>query len=304
MIYTLTLNTSLDYVAHVDELAIGKINRSSEYNIFPGGKGINVSQVLKNLGIESIALGFIAGYTGEALKAMLDDLGITSDFVRLSKGITRVNIKLRSEDSENALQETDINCKGPEVDADKLSELEKKLQKISAGDILITSGSVPPSISPKAFGKLLGVAKENGALLVVDVTGEYLREALSCRPYIVKPNETELQEFFQADRNENVEGLVQKMHEMGAQNVLVSLGEKGALLCKGDGEIIRMESANGKAVNTVGAGDSMVAGFIAGHILYGDDNSAMKMGISAGSATAFSEGLATYQDIMRLFNEI
>lgn len=304
MIYTLTLNASLDYVAHVDDLAIGQINKSSQYSIFPGGKGINVSQVLKNLGIESTALGFIAGYTGEALKAMLDDLGITSDFVRLSKGITRVNIKLRSEDSENALQETDINCKGPEVDADKLSELEKKLQKISAGDILITSGSVPPSISPKAFGKLLGVAKENGALLVVDVTGEYLREALSCRPYIVKPNETELQEFFQADRNENVEGLVQKMHEMGAQNVLVSLGEKGALLCKGDGEIIRMESANGKAVNTVRAGDSMVAGFIAGHILYGDDNSAMKMGISAGSATAFSEGLATYQDIMRLFNEI
>lgn len=304
MIYTLTLNTSLDYVAHVDELGIGKINRSSEYNIFPGGKGINVSQVLKNLGIESIALGFIAGYTGDALKAMVEDLGIASEFVRLSKGITRVNIKLRSENSEDKLQETDINFKGPEVSADELTQLKNVLQKISEGDMLVVSGSVPPSISPEAFGDMLKCVKENGVELVADVTGDYLKEALKCKPYIVKPNEEELKEFFCADKDENVEKLAQRMKDLGAGNVLVSLGEKGALLCKSDGEIIRMESAKGKAVNTVGAGDSMVAGFIAGHILYGDDIEAMKMGVSAGSATAFSEGLATCEEIMCLFGKI
>lgn len=304
MIYTLTLNTSLDYVAHVDDLKIGQINKSSEYSIFPGGKGINVSQVLKNLGIESTALGFIAGYTGDALKAMTEDLGIATNFVRLSKGITRVNIKLRSENKENEIQETDINFKGPEVDANKLQELVGVLEKISAGDMLIVSGSVPPSVSPKDFGNLLKGVKEAGAVIIADVTGDYLKETLNCRPYLVKPNEDELKDFFDADSNENIEELARKMQGLGAENVLVSLGEKGALLCKEKGEIIRMESVKGKTVNTVGAGDSMVAGFVAGHIIYGDDINAMKLGISAGSATAFAEGLASNEEIMRLFKDI
>lgn len=304
MIYTLTLNASLDYVVHVDELVTGKIHKSSQYSIFPGGKGINVSQVLCNLGVESTILGFVAGHTGNCLEAMLKEMNLKTELTHLSGGITRVNVKTRSHNkADGTVVETDINGAGPVVSKQELGQLNSVLSCVSQDDYVIVSGSVPPSISSQEFDEMLGTVADRGAKLVVDCTGEYLLTALKHKPFLVKPNEEELRELFD-DEEENVEKLGFRLVKMGACNVLISLGASGAVLCTEGEEVIRMNAPKGTVVNTVGAGDSMVAGFIAGYLQTGNKKTAVMKGICAGSATAFSEGLAVGSDIERLMASI
>lgn len=294
MIYTLTLNTSLDYVVHVDELRVGEIHKTENYSIFPGGKGINVSQVLHELGVDNTALGFVAGHTGGCLEAIMADKHIATDFVHLSCGITRVNMKVRSKDSRGDNRETDFNGIGPIIGSGELEALKQKLRAISARDTVIVSGSVPPSISVEEYGKLIEIICGNGATLVVDAIGDYLKEALRYHPFLIKPNGQELLDLFEGEEKEkDMEILAKDLQEKGAENVLVSLGGEGALLVTQKGEVMRMKAPEGRVINTVGAGDSMVAGFMAGFLEREDFEYALKLGVCAGSATAFAEGLAT-----------
>lgn len=299
MIYTLTLNTSLDYVIHIDELKTGEINKSSEYKIYPGGKGINVSLVLKELGLESTAMGFVAGHTGQWLESILASQGIHTEFVHLSEGITRINVKIRSKE-EKTLQpvETDINFSGPIVTREELEEQKALLASVKTGDFVIISGSVPATVTVEDYRSIVQMLSEQGAYVVVDVAGEYLKAILECKPFLVKPNKEEIEELLniRVDEN-NVEELARMLINMGAQNVLVSLGGDGGILCCSNGESIVMKAPKGRAVNTVGAGDSMVAGFVAGYLKKADYTYAMKLGIGAGSATAFKDGLASLNEI-------
>lgn len=303
MVYTLTLNTSLDYVAHVDELEVGKIHKTTMYSIYPGGKGINVSQVLKELGVENTALGFVAGHTGECLEAIMHDKCIHTDFVKLSCGITRVNMKIRSMMGDDTIAETDINGIGPVIRADELEQLKKQLGRLNFGDTVIVSGSVPPSVSVEDYGELLNEVSKSHAMLVVDAVGDYLKEALKYRPFLIKPNKQELLDVFEEQSGAEVEALAGRLCDMGAENVLVSLGADGAFLKTSDGIAMSMKAPNGTAVNTVGAGDSMVAGFVAGYNATGDREYAMKLGICAGSATTFSDGLATGKQVYDLLEK-
>lgn len=294
MIYTLTLNTSLDYVVHVDELRVGEIHKTENYSIFPGGKGINVSQVLHELGFDNTALGFIAGHTGGCLEAIMADKQLATDFVHLSCGITRINMKVRSKDSEGDTKETDFNGIGPIICPEEMDRLKEKLMGISSEDTVIVSGSVPPSISVEEYGQLIEIIAKKGATLVVDAIGDYLKEALKYRPFLIKPNRQELLDLFdEHEAKQDITVLAQKLREKGARNVLVSLGGDGALLVTEKGDVMKQEAPWGNVINTVGAGDSMVAGFVAGFMEREDFGYGLRLGVCAGSATAFAEGLAT-----------
>ncbi len=294
MIYTLTLNTSLDYVVHVDELRVGEIHKTENYSIFPGGKGINVSQVLHELGFDNTALGFIAGHTGGCLEAIMADKQLATDFVHLSCGITRINMKVRSKDSEGDTKETDFNGIGPIICSEEMDRLKEKLMGISSEDTVIVSGSVPPSISVEEYGQLIEIIAKKGATLVVDAIGDYLKEALKYRPFLIKPNRQELLDLFdEHEAKQDITVLAQKLREKGARNVLVSLGGDGALLVTEKGDVMKQEAPRGNVINTVGAGDSMVAGFVAGFMEREDFGYGLRLGVCAGSATAFAEGLAT-----------
>lgn len=294
MIYTLTLNTSLDYVVHVDELRVGEIHKTENYSIFPGGKGINVSQVLHELGFDNTALGFIAGHTGGCLEAIMADKQLATDFVHLSCGITRINMKVRSKDSEGDTKETDFNGIGPIICPEEMDRLKEKLMGISSEDTVIVSGSVPPSISVEEYGQLIEIIAKKGATLVVDAIGDYLKEALKYRPFLIKPNRQELLDLFdEHEAKQDITVLAQKLREKGARNVLVSLGGDGALLVTEKGDVMKQEAPRGNVINTVGAGDSMVAGFVAGFMEREDFGYGLRLGVCAGSATAFAEGLAT-----------
>ena len=294
MIYTLTLNTSLDYVVHVDELRVGEIHKTENYSIFPGGKGINVSQVLHELGINNTALGFVAGHTGGCLEAIMADKQIATDFVHLSCGITRINMKIRSKDLCGDTKETDFNGIGPIICPEEMTQLKDRLNGVTFEDTVIVSGSVPPSISVEEYGQLIEIIENKGATLIVDAIGEYLMEALKYRPFLIKPNRQELLDLFDADEaKQDIAILAGKLQKKGARNVLVSLGGDGAMLMTEKGEVMSLEAPEGEVINTVGAGDSMVAGFVAGFSEKEDYAYALRLGVSAGSATAFAEGLAT-----------
>ena len=304
MIYTVTLNTSLDYVLHVDNLEIGKIHKTNEYNLYPGGKGINVSQVLKNLGVESKALGFVAGYTGECLEKMLEDKGITTEFVHLADGITRVNTKIRSTQKSDKLYETDINGAGPKVSDEEKDKLLAQIKLMEMNDILVISGSVPKAVTVEDYSKIIRTAKEQGVKVVADVTGDYLRAALENGVFLIKPNVEEATDFL--DRPiKSVDDAVlasKAFKKLGAENVIISLGELGAVMQTND-DICSMTSPSIKVVNTVGAGDSMLAGFVAAYANGESMQDALRLGICAGSATAAAEGLAGYEEIKRLMDK-
>ena len=328
MIYTLTFNPSLDYIAYTDDLAEGKIHKISDYELFPGGKGINVSQVLSELGLESVAWGFVAGVTGESLKKLLDDKHIACDFIEMPEGLTRINVKLRhcatKKDISSAVTETDFNGVGLNISEGAIEELTDKIKTLSAEDVLAVSGSIPSSVSLETFNNILDILDNTGAKLIADITGDYLEIALRHTPFLVKPNEEELKEFYKNRHrlltklvdnglveNYSIEDMAGYLKEMGAENVLVSLGENGAFLMTKEGDNYKMEPPHGKVVNTVGAGDSMVAGFIAGVYRNGifdianeDDKcsytEALRLAVCAGSASAFSKGLATNELIERL----
>ena len=300
MIYTLTLNPAIDYVVALDNLEIGKINRSENENIYFGGKGINVSLILSELGFESVATGFVAGFTGEALAKGISCDTIKSDFVKLKNGITRINVKIRHGG------ETDINTSGPMIDENDINELFEKLENISNEDWLILSGSVPSNLPQDIYEKIMQRLKPKGVRFVVDAQGGLLLSTLKYNPFLIKPNADELGEIFSVEikNNEDAVRYAKELRKMGAQNVLVSLGKDGAVLSDEKDNIYYLSACKGDAVDTVGAGDSMLAGFIAGYLLNGDYNYALRLATACGGATAFSQGLANRKDIENLMKQL
>ena len=300
MIYTITFNPALDYISQVENFEIGKINRTKAEKILPGGKGLNVSTVLKNLGLGSTALGFIAGFTGKELKRKIEEHGIETDFIEVKKGITRINVKISSK------EETALNGNGPEISEEELQELLNKIDKIKKGDIVILAGNVPKCIKDNIYEIICLKLEKNGVTFIVDSTRELLINVLKYKPFLIKPNKDELQETFNVKINtkEQIVEYAKKLQEMGAQNVLISLGGDGAILITKEGKEYYKQAPKGKVVNTVGAGDSMVAGFIAGYLENGDYEQAIKMGIATGSASTFSINLATKEEVEILLKNI
>ena len=297
MIYTLTLNPALDYYLGVDNFKCGIINRARDERIVAGGKGINVSVLLKNLGKESVSLGYIAGDTGTVFENMVASMGLKSDFIRLSTGNTRINAKIKSD------VETDINANGPCLDEKSKEKLFEKLNLLKDGDWLVLSGSVPRGCKDTFYAEILEMISKNGVKTVVDACGGNLMNTLVHNPFLVKPNNFELEELFNV-KIKDYETLIlyaKKLKNMGARNVLVSLGKDGALLLTESGHEIYKESPKGKVIDTNGAGDSMVAGFISCYEDTGDFEKSLHMALCSGSATAFSEKIATYEEIMNLY---
>ena len=296
MIYTVTLNPAIDYVMPIEALCPGQILRSAGEKLFFGGKGINVSLVLKALGVSSTATGFVAGFTGKALAAGIADEGIMADFVPLAQGFTRINVKLRAA-KEPA--ETDINAQGPAVPPEAVEALLCKLDGLQAGDTLVLAGSIPGTLPSNIYSRMMERLGSRGVDFVVDAQGELLRRVLSYKPFLIKPNAQELGELFGVIVTTPEETIPygEQLQAMGARNVLISLGEQGAVLLDETGTWHRQSALQGQARNTVGAGDSMLAGFLAGYQEHGDFAYALRLGTAAGCATAFCDGLADAEAI-------
>lgn len=300
MIYTVTFNPALDYILEIDKLEIGKIQKSKTELILPGGKGINVSTVLTNLEVENIALGYKAGFVGAEIERLLKNMNVKTDFIDLGEGNSRINVKISGE------EETAINTNGPQISENKILELLEKLKTLNENDYLVLSGSIPSSIKDDIYEKICSIVKKQNVKIVVDATKNLLVQALKYNPFLIKPNNEELGEIFGVEIHTKEDAYVygKKLKEMGAQNVLVSMGKIGAALIDEAGQEYFIKSPEGKRVNTVGSGDSMVAGFIAGFLKYNNYNDALRMGVSAGSASALSKYLATKEEVYNLFNNI
>lgn len=299
MVYTVTFNPAIDYVVHTDEMQVGSVNRSRREEIYFGGKGINVSVVLSELGITSKALGFVAGFTGKAIEEGVQQTGVETDFVHLGSGFSRINVKIKSSD------ETDLNGQGPEISDTAISALYEKLDRLKDGDTLVLAGSVPDTLPSDIYEKILARLSGKRIKAVVDATGNLLLNVLKYKPFLVKPNNHELGEMFgvMLTGEDEILKYAGKLKEMGAANVLVSMAGEGAVLLDENGGVHRCGVCSGKVKNSVGAGDSMVAGFLAGS-LEGDYEYALKLGTAAGGATAFSDGLAKKEDIFRLLEQL
>lgn len=300
MIYTVTFNPALDYILELDKLEIGKIQKSKTELILPGGKGINVSTVLTNLEIDNIALGYKAGFVGAELERLLRNMNVKTDFIDLEEGNSRINVKISGE------EETAINTNGPKISENKILELLEKLKTLNENDYLVLSGSIPSSIKDDIYEKICSIVKKQNVKIIVDATKNLLVQALKYNPFLIKPNNEELGEIFGVEIHTKEDAYVygKKLKEMGAKNVLVSMGKIGAALIDEAGQEYFIKSPEGKRVNTVGSGDSMVAGFIAGFLKYNNYNDALRMGVSAGSASALSKYLATKEEVYNLFNNI
>ena len=300
MIYTVTFNPSLDYIVSVDDFKLGLTNRTSSELMLPGGKGINVSTVLMNLGIENTALGFTAGFVGKEIIRRLHEMGVKSEFIQISEGVSRINLKLKSIDG------TEINGAGPVISKDKVEELMKKLEELGEGDVLFLAGSIPSSMPDDMYEQIMARLDGKGVMIVVDATKDLLVNVLKYHPFLVKPNNHELGEIFgkELNRDEEITQAARKLQQRGARNVLVSMAGDGALLLDETGAVHRIGTPKGKVVNSVGAGDSMVAGFIAGYLQSGSYSYALRLGTACGSATAFSLGLAERRDIDALLKTI
>lgn len=295
-VYTVTLNPSLDYTVSVENFRLGYTNRTASEILTVGGKGINVSTVLKNMGIESTALGFVAGFTGQEAVRQLQERGIKSGLIVLKEGLTRINVKLQS------VEGTEINGQGPDIPEEKLLQLMERLSELKPGDVLFLSGSIPASLPGDTYLRMMERLAE-GVLTVVDVSGEGLVKALPLHPFLIKPNQHELGGIFGVTFTDRASVLpyAKKLQEMGARNVLVSMAGQGAVLLSQDGSVLESPAPEGRLINGVGAGDSMAAGFLAGWLERQDYRHAFYMGVAAGSATAFSEGLATGEKIADVF---
>ena len=289
MIYTVTFNPALDYVVFLDGLKLGEINRATRESIFYGGRGINVSTILNMLGMETTALGFVAGFTGKAIEEGLAAEGMHTDFIRLPEGNSRINVKVKHGD------ETEINGQGPVITKEALDALFEKLSALKDDDILVLAGSIPNTLPEDIYEKILAALAGKETRIVVDATKDLLLNVLKYHPFLIKPNNHELGEMFDTvcETKEDIEYYARKLQEKGARNVLISMAGDGAILITEDGASIRMGTPKGKVINSVGAGDSMVAGFVAGYLKSGSYEEALKTGTAAGSATAFSEGLAS-----------
>lgn len=300
MIYTVTFNPSLDYIVELKSFQEGEVNRSQGDQILAGGKGINVSMVLNNLGISNVALGFIGGFTGQEIEKRLQSLGCQTDFVKITGGVSRINVKIKAD------QESEINGQGPEILAADQELLFSKLQMLKTGDTLVLAGSIPSSLPADTYEQIMIILKEKNIRIIVDATGDLLKNVLKYQPFLIKPNKHELEEMFSVTINSQAEMIsyAKKLKTMGAQNVLISLAAKGALLLDEKGNIFEKSAPKGRLINSVGAGDSMVAGFIAGYEKNNDYQEALEMGIATGSASAFSKGLATQKEVENLLESM
>lgn len=297
MVYTVTLNPSLDYIITTDDFVWGKTNRTVTEEMIPGGKGINVSIVLSHLGIENTALGFVAGFVGEEISRQIGQMGLCSDFVKVKEGCSRINVKLKEYEG------TEINGSGPVICEEELQQLWQRLDGLGADDVLVLAGSVPKGISGSLYREMLEKWSDRGSLFVVDAAGELLKQVLPYHPFLIKPNRQELGAFFDVEI-ESVEDVIPyagMLQEMGARNVLVSMGGEGAVLLDEYRNVHRLEVPKGKPINAVGAGDSMVAGFLAGWMERQDYSHAFRLSVAAGSASTFSEQLASGAQIRTLY---
>ena len=300
MIYTITFNPALDYIIRVKDFKLGEVNRTSYEEVYAGGKGINVSIVLKNLDVENVALGYIAGFTGDEIEHKVKAFGCNTDFIKLDNGMSRINVKLKSN------EESEINGQGPSISDKDLEELYEKLELLKAGDILVLAGSIPATLPKNIYELIMERLSNRGIKFIVDATGELLLNVLKYKPFLIKPNHHELAELFNTtiENEEDIVSYAKKLREMGAKNVLISRAGDGAIFVTENDEIIKSDVPKGKLINSVGAGDSMVGGFIAGYIKNNRLEEAFKMGVATGSASAFSEGLATKENVYELLNQI
>lgn len=301
MIYTVTFNPAIDYVIKVNDLTLGMVNRTTREDVYCGGKGINVSTVLANLGMENVGLGFIAGFTGDAIESGAKKLGFTPDFIKLREGMTRINVKIKSQ------EESEINGLGPVIHDDELEMMFKKLDSLQDGDTLVLAGSIPASLPEDIYERIMERLQEKNIQIAVDATKDLLLNVLKYHPFLIKPNNHELGEMFGVvlKSNDEIIEYAKKLQEKGARNVLISMAGDGAILITENGDVHVTPCPKGEVKNSVGAGDSMVAGFLTGYIRSeGDYQEALKMGTAAGSASAFSEDLATGEKIMALYDEL
>lgn len=300
MIYTVTFNPSLDYIVSVKDFKLGLTNRTDSELMLPGGKGINVSIVLKNLGIDNTALGFVAGFTGKEVVKRLEKFGVKNGFLEIPEGFTRINVKLKSIDG------TEINGQGPSISEEKIEQLMTRLDEMGEGDVLFLSGSIPASMPDDTYQKIMERLKDKGVLISVDATQELLLKVLPYRPFLIKPNNHELGEIFGVElrTRESVVPYGKKLQEMGAENVLISMAGEGAVLIASDGQVYDAPAPKGILKNGVGAGDSMVAGFMAGWLERKEYRHAFHMGVAAGSASAFSEQLAVKEEIDQVYEQV
>lgn len=300
VIYTVTFNPSLDYIVSVKDFRPGMTNRTSSELMLAGGKGINVSIVLGNLGIKSTALGFIAGFTGDEIVRRLHNSGINSEFIKINDGISRINIKLKSIDG------TEINGQGPHIDSSHIEQLMNRLRRLESGDVLVLAGSIPAGISDNIYKDIMDMLKDKGVQIVVDATSRLLTNVLEYKPFFIKPNQYELGDIFNVTLNtqEEVIPYALELKKMGAVNVCVSMGGKGAILVADDGNVYKAKAPDGILKNSVGAGDSLVAGFLSGWIEKKDYEYAFRKGVATGSASAFSERLATVGEVNMLIDKV
>lgn len=300
MIYTVTFNPSLDYIVSVENFRLGLTNRTSSELMLPGGKGVNVSTVLMNLGIENTALGFAAGFVGDEIVRQMEEMGVQNGFIRIEEGVSRINLKLKSIDG------TEINGQGPVISPEHVEELMKQLDRLGEGDVLFLSGSIPSSMPDDAYQKIMERLDGRGVQIVVDATKDLLLNVLEYHPFLIKPNNHELGEIFGVElkTREEVIPYAKKLQKKGAVNVLVSMAGEGAVLIDANEDVHMAPAPKGTLVNGVGAGDSMVAGFMAGWLEKQDYEHAFCMGVSAGSASAFSEHLATKAEIEAVYQQV
>ena len=297
MIYTVTFNPALDYSVSLDELKLGEVNRTNSEQVLAGGKGINVSTVLKNLGVENTALGFVAGFTGREIEDRLKASGCKTDFITVAGGMSRINVKVK------AGVDTEINGTGPVIGEEDLNKLYDKLSKLEEGDILVLAGSIPGTLPDSVYSDIMSRLHHKGVKFVVDATGDLLLNVLKYNPFLVKPNNHELAEMYHAElkTDEDIIKYAKRLKDDGAVNVLISMAGDGAILIDEFGNVHRRPAPEGKVVNSVGAGDSMVAGFLAGYMENNDYDHALRMGLSAGSASAFSKYLATKEEVLEVY---
>lgn len=300
MICTVTFNPSLDYIVSVEDFKLGLTNRTSSELILPGGKGINVSTVLMNLGIGNTALGFTAGFVGDEIIRRLQEMGVKSDFIQIGDGVSRINVKLKSIDG------TEINGAGPVIGKEKVEQLMEKLDALGEDDVLFLAGSIPSSMPDDMYEQMMARLDGKGVMIVVDATKDLLANVLKYHPFLIKPNNHELGEIFGVElkTREDVIPYGKKLQEKGARNVLISMAGEGAVLVSEDGQVFEEPAPKGILVNGVGAGDSMVAGFVAGWMEKKNYEHAFHMGIAAGSASAFSENLATRKEIEEVYRQV
>lgn len=300
MIYTITFNPALDYIVKVNDLKLGEVNRTNFEAVYAGGKGINVSMVLKKLGVDNVALGYIAGFTGDEIERRVREAGCKTDFIKLKDGMSRINIKLKSN------EESEINGQGPKINEDDLVKLYEKLDLLKKGDILVLAGSIPNTLPENIYEVIIQRLLNKDIKFIVDATGDLLLRVLKYKPFLIKPNHHELGELFNTMLNteEEIVTYARKLKEMGARNVLISRAKDGAILISEDDEVMKLDAPKGKLINSVGAGDSMVGGFIAGYLNNKSLKEAFKMGVATGSVSAFSEGLATKDKVYKILKEL